>query len=88
MPWLAARRSLLVALAASFAAACTGAGGTPRTTDPAVVRVSDGALKGQVSGDVRTFVGIPYAAPPMGPLAAGPLLPGPGTRRRATSSWS
>jgi para-nitrobenzyl esterase len=83
MPWLAARRSLLVALAAGFATACSGAAGTPRTTDPAVVRVSDGALKGQVSGDGRTFVGIPYAAPPVGPLRwRAPQAPAPWTGTR------
>jgi len=35
-------------------------------TDPALVRISQGALRGAVSDDSRSFSGIPYAAPPVG----------------------
>ncbi|HKF76842.1 MAG TPA: carboxylesterase/lipase family protein [Candidatus Dormibacteraeota bacterium] len=84
MRWLATRRSLFCALAAGLAVACgCSGGGTPRTVDPNMVRVSDGALKGRVSGGVRTFLGIPYAAPPVGPLrwkAPQPAAPWTGTR--------
>jgi para-nitrobenzyl esterase len=83
MPGLAVRRSLLVALAVACATACTGAAGASRGADPAVVRVSDGALKGRVSGGVRTFLGIPYGAPPVGTLRwRAPEAPAPWTGTR------
>jgi para-nitrobenzyl esterase len=37
-------------------------GGSP------VVSVADGMLKGHTEGSVFAFLGIPYAAPPVGPL--------------------
>lgn len=43
--------------------------------DPAVARVSDGAVRGTVSIDHRYFAGIPYAAPPVGPLRWQPPAP-------------
>ena len=33
-----------------------------------VVQTKYGALRGSVDGAVRTFKGVPYAAPPVGPL--------------------
>ena len=36
--------------------------------DAGVVRTSVGALRGMVASDYRLFQGIPYAAPPVGPL--------------------
>ncbi len=36
--------------------------------DPAVVTTSAGTLRGVVAPDHRLFAGIPYAAPPVGPL--------------------
>ncbi|ALG10015.1 hypothetical protein AOZ06_26730 [Kibdelosporangium phytohabitans] len=35
-------------------------------TDPAVVRTTDGPVRGTVTGHYRQFQGIPYAAPPIG----------------------
>src|SRR5205823_2523860 len=58
--------SLLCAVALCVAGACSGSGGASRASDPSVVTVAGGRLKGTVSGDVRTFLGIPYAAPPVG----------------------
>ena len=37
-------------------------------TGPLVVRTDKGAVHGLVSGDAREFLGIPYAAPPVGSL--------------------
>jgi para-nitrobenzyl esterase len=36
--------------------------------DPAVVHTAEGAVRGSVAADHRYFAGIPYAAPPIGPL--------------------
>ena len=62
---------------AVMAAAC-GQGGsiTSRKTEPpyagpmdvGVVRTSMGTLRGMAASDYRLFQGIPYAAPPVGPL--------------------
>ncbi|WP_410506917.1 carboxylesterase/lipase family protein [[Mycobacterium] appelbergii] len=40
----------------------------PPPGDPAVVQTTTGALRGTVAADYRLFAGIPYAAPPVGPL--------------------
>jgi para-nitrobenzyl esterase len=44
---------------------------------PVQVRITDGVLEGVVSADdqVRTFKGVPYAAPPVGPLRWKPPQP-------------
>ena len=39
------------------------AGGGPPT-----VTIDDGRLEGEIDGESRRFLGIPYAAPPVGPL--------------------
>ena len=36
--------------------------------DPALVRVDTGVLRGTVQGEVRSFKGVPFAAPPVGNL--------------------
>ncbi|MCV7281891.1 carboxylesterase family protein [Mycolicibacterium flavescens] len=43
--------------------------------DPAVAHVTGGAVRGTVSIDHRYFAGIPYAAPPLGPLRWQPPAP-------------
>jgi para-nitrobenzyl esterase len=43
--------------------------------DPGVVQTESGALRGMVSADHRLFAGIPYAAPPVGPLRFQPPAP-------------
>jgi para-nitrobenzyl esterase len=35
---------------------------------PLDVPVEGGTIHGKQSGDVRVFLGVPYAAPPVGPL--------------------
>jgi para-nitrobenzyl esterase len=47
---------------------------------PAACRNDDGPVRGLLAGDHRTFEGIPYAAPPVGPLRwASPRRPTPWT---------
>jgi carboxylesterase type B len=51
--------------------------------DGSVVRVADGLVRGTVSGGHRTFLGLPYAAPPVGALrwrAPRPEAPWSGVR--------
>ncbi len=86
----APHRLLAVVFCALLAAAC-GRGGTeppksavpPHPTDPAIVQTATGAVRGVVAADHRTFAGIPYAAPPVGPLrwqAPAPAAHWPGVR--------
>ena len=48
-----------------------------RQPDPAVVHTAAGAVRGVVAPDHRLFAGIPYAAPPIGPLRWQPPAPAP-----------
>ncbi|HEY9264508.1 MAG TPA: carboxylesterase family protein, partial [Mycobacterium sp.] len=45
--------------------------------DPALVQTAAGAVRGLVAPDHRLFAGIPYAAPPVGPLRWQPPKPAP-----------
>ncbi len=45
--------------------------------DPALVQTATGAVRGVVADDHRLFAGIPYAAPPVGPLRWQPPEPAP-----------
>ncbi|MBV9353356.1 MAG: carboxylesterase family protein [Mycobacterium sp.] len=71
-------------MAAVLVAACGRGGGATRQTpgegdtgalDAGVVRTSTGLVRGQVAADYRLFQGIPYAAPPVGPLRWQPPRP-------------
>jgi para-nitrobenzyl esterase len=57
MMWRAAVTALALALTGTT---------VPTGSDPAVVTVDSGQIRGTVSTDARTFQGIPYAAPPTG----------------------
>ncbi len=77
------RRALALVLAVLLAAGC-GRGGDAATSsatstpaDPAVVQTAAGAVRGVVAPDHRLFAGIPYAAPPIGPLRWQPPAPVP-----------
>jgi para-nitrobenzyl esterase len=76
----------VVALAAVIllAVGCARGGSVPphtavpaASTDPAVVQTTTGAVRGGVAADHRLFAGIPYAAPPIGPLRWQPPAPMP-----------
>lgn len=58
-------------LAAGCGSSQPDPGSTDPTTDekaPLVVQTDKGPVEGQVAGSTRTFLGIPYAAPPIGEL--------------------
>ncbi|MDG4663937.1 carboxylesterase family protein [Mycobacterium sp. 236(2023)] len=55
-------------LVAGCASARDDAAPPPAPSDPAVVQTAAGAVRGTVAEDHRLFAGIPYAAPPVGPL--------------------
>ena len=44
-------------------------------TDPTLARTATGTVRGVVESDHRLFAGIPYAAPPVGPLRFQPPAP-------------
>lgn len=73
----------MLALAFSFASP------SARATDLTLAVTDTGAVRGAVDGDVVAFKGIPYAAPPVGPLrwrAPQPVTPWTGERPAAEFS--
>ncbi|WP_370616959.1 carboxylesterase/lipase family protein [Mumia sp. Pv 4-285] len=75
MPAFRRRRTLLrpalvacsLAMSVAVASLASPAEGTPgRHRDDTVVRTSDGAVRGTAERALRTFEGIPFAAPPTG----------------------
>jgi para-nitrobenzyl esterase len=83
--WPRCRRPMaaLVVTAVLLAGCGVGASLTAQQSEPAyagpldagVVRTSVGLLRGMVASDYRLFQGIPYAAPPVGPLRWQPPQP-------------
>ncbi len=76
------RRLSAITVCVLLAAGC-GRGGevtrpaTSAPADPAVVHTAAGKMRGVVAADHRQFAGIPYAAPPIGPLRWQPPTPAP-----------
>jgi para-nitrobenzyl esterase len=57
------------------AAVASAATGSAHGGDGALVRTEDGLLRGSLGDGVRTFVGVPFAAPPVGQLRWRPPQP-------------
>ncbi len=73
-------RALLAVIAVVVLVAGCARGSTSDVdvpADPAVVQTSSGPVRGTVAADHRLFAGIPYAAPPVGPLRWQPPAPVP-----------
>jgi para-nitrobenzyl esterase len=76
------RRLSAIAVCVLLAVGCGHGGGEsaktatpPHPSDPAVVQTAAGSMRGIVAPDHRLFAGIPYAAPPIGPLRWQPPAP-------------
>ncbi|MGU7773769.1 carboxylesterase/lipase family protein [Burkholderia sp. MR1-5-21] len=57
-----------VVLAILMSATIAGCGGSGPTSDPTIVGTQLGFVKGAANADTVTFMGIPYAQPPVGDL--------------------
>ncbi len=69
--------------AAVLTAALLTASAVGAADDPIVVQTDKGSVRGSVTNGVRAFLGIPFAAPPVGPLrfnAPKPAAPWTGVR--------
>jgi para-nitrobenzyl esterase len=67
--------ALVPLLALTAGTGPTAQAATWRPAAPLVVRTDDGAVRGMASGGAREFLGIPYAAPPVGRLRWRPPQP-------------
>ncbi|BDX34154.1 carboxylic ester hydrolase [Mycobacterium antarcticum] len=72
--------ALLLVMMVLLAGCARGDGAAPATsasapTDPAIAETATGAVRGTVTPEHRLFAGIPYAAPPVGPLRWQPPAP-------------
>jgi para-nitrobenzyl esterase len=59
---------LLSSIAVAWLSACSSDDTTTPPADPNVVATTAGSVQGTSTASMRSFKGIPYAAPPVGPL--------------------
>jgi len=65
----------MAGVAACSSSAKTASVPRPSTATGLVVVTADGALRGEVADTTREYLGVPYAAPPVGPLRWRPPQP-------------
>jgi para-nitrobenzyl esterase len=79
--WRAARRAAAIVAVGALAAGTVSCGGQAaafragRSLSALVVRLADGKIRGKKTGSTDEYLGIPYAAPPVGPLRWRPPQP-------------
>ena len=86
MPGGRSRAAAVVAVGVVLAGvvSCSGRAAAPShspsrpVASPLVVSIANGKIRGKRVGDVDEYLGIPYAAPPVGPLRWKPTQPLPG----------
>jgi para-nitrobenzyl esterase len=84
------RMAAIACLAAATLTACAATSPASPRQNPSratVVRTADGSVRGKIAGTTAEYLGIPYAAPPVGALRwqpPSPAAPWPGVRE-ATS---
>src|SRR6266702_3129251 len=86
---LAAAAGLAVGLTGMATGTAVAAGHSQTGSAPLVVRTDKGAVQGFFTADAREFLGIPYAAPPVGALRwRPPRPPAPWHGVRAATSYA
>ena len=68
-------RRLVIASALAASLACSSNGTSPPATGPLTVTTDKGVVQGSSDGTARQFLGIPFAAPPVGALRFMPPAP-------------
>ena len=69
------RHRLLFLVAAISLGSCSESTSAPSAPRTSLVETTTGSVQGQEDGDLYTYFGIPYAAPPVGPLRWKPPQP-------------
>src|SRR5439155_9997674 len=83
-------RARLLVLCSSIAivASCGDNGDHKEPPDPSIVQLGDGKVQGSVAQSSRSFLGIPYAKPPVGDLRwKAPQKPGAWTDVRSATEF-